>query len=77
MTTNIPAGDADVITNQKGRKSMMKLAEKMAISFYLASASLSSTLSGTGADDVGVMTSKSVDDPGRSLGIVLSAATSS
>ncbi|KAJ6368507.1 hypothetical protein OIU78_000985 [Salix suchowensis] len=32
---------------------------------------------GNGADDVGVMTSKRVDDPGRSLGIVLSAATSS
>ncbi|PNX90054.1 homeobox-leucine zipper protein HDG2-like, partial [Trifolium pratense] len=34
------------------------------------------TLSGTGADDVRVMTRKSVDDPGRPAGIVLSAATS-
>lgn len=34
MTTNIPVGDAGVITNQKGRKSMMKLAERITISFY-------------------------------------------
>ncbi|KAF9663658.1 hypothetical protein SADUNF_Sadunf17G0074300 [Salix dunnii] len=34
MTTNIPAGDAGVITNQKGRKSMTKLAKRMTISFY-------------------------------------------
>lgn len=43
----------------------------------LASVPLPSTLSGTGANDVGVMTSKSVDDSGRPSGIVLSAATSS
>ncbi|KAF9670397.1 hypothetical protein SADUNF_Sadunf13G0064000 [Salix dunnii] len=50
MTTNIPVGDASVITNSKRKKEV---------------------------DDVGVMTSKSVDDPGRPSGIVLSAATSS
>ncbi|KAJ6956274.1 homeobox-leucine zipper protein HDG2-like isoform X2 [Populus alba x Populus x berolinensis] len=79
MATNIPAGDA-VITNQEGRKSMMKLAERMVISFCAGvSASTAhtwTTLSGTGADDVRVMTRKSVDDPGRPPGIVLSAATS-
>ncbi|KAI5599594.1 hypothetical protein POPTR_002G230200v4 [Populus trichocarpa] len=76
MATNIPA----VITNQEGRKSMMKLAERMVISFCAGvSASTAhtwTTLSGTGADDVRVMTRKSVDDPGRPPGIVLSAATS-
>uniref|UniRef100_A0A6M2EMJ7 Uncharacterized protein n=1 Tax=Populus davidiana TaxID=266767 RepID=A0A6M2EMJ7_9ROSI len=80
MATNIPAGDAGVITNQEGRKSMMKLAERMVISFCAGvSASTAhtwTTLSGTGADDVRVMTRKSVDDPGRPPGIVLSAATS-
>jgi len=69
-----------VITNQEGRKSMMKLAERMVISFCAGvSASTAhtwTTLSGTGADDVRVMTRKSVDDPGRPPGIVLSAATS-
>ncbi|KAK8993673.1 hypothetical protein V6N11_007899 [Hibiscus sabdariffa] len=80
MATNIPTGDAGVITNQDGRKSMLKLAERMVISFCAGvSASTThtwTTLSGTGADDVRVMTRKSVDDPGRPPGIVLSAATS-
>lgn len=69
-----------VITNQEGRKSMLKLAERMVISFCAGvSASTThtwTTLSGTGADDVRVMTRKSIDDPGRPPGIVLSAATS-
>ncbi|XP_062150819.1 homeobox-leucine zipper protein HDG2 isoform X2 [Alnus glutinosa] len=80
MATNIPAGDVGVITNQEGRKSMLKLAERMVISFCAGvSASTThtwTTLSGTGADDVRVMTRKSIDDPGRPPGIVLSAATS-
>ncbi|KAK8488923.1 hypothetical protein V6N12_055659 [Hibiscus sabdariffa] len=80
MATNVPAGDVGVITNQDGRKSMLKLAERMVISFCAGvSASTAhtwTTLSGTGADDVRVMTRKSVDDPGRPPGIVLSAATS-
>ncbi|XP_027926435.1 homeobox-leucine zipper protein HDG2-like [Vigna unguiculata] len=80
MATNIPTVDVGVITNQDGRKSMLKLAERMVISFCAGvSASTAhtwTTLSGTGADDVRVMTRKSVDDPGRPPGIVLSAATS-
>ncbi|KOM43994.1 hypothetical protein LR48_Vigan05g159900 [Vigna angularis] len=72
--------DRQLITNQDGRKSMLKLAERMVISFCAGvSASTAhtwTTLSGTGADDVRVMTRKSVDDPGRPPGIVLSAATS-
>ncbi|XVF85652.1 hypothetical protein PTKIN_Ptkin17bG0133800 [Pterospermum kingtungense] len=80
MATNIPNGDVGVLTNQDGRKSMLKLAERMVISFCAGvSASTAhtwTTLSGTGADDVRVMTRKSVDDPGRPPGIVLSAATS-
>jgi homeobox-leucine zipper protein len=59
---------------------MLKLAERMVISFCAGvSASTThtwTTLSGTGADDVRVMTRKSIDDPGRPPGIVLSAATS-
>lgn len=72
--------NVSVITNQEGRKSMLKLAERMVMSFCGGvSASTThtwTTLSGTGADDVRVMTRKSVDDPGRPPGIVLSAATS-
>ncbi|TYJ00799.1 hypothetical protein E1A91_A13G110000v1 [Gossypium mustelinum] len=80
MATNVPTGDVGVITNQDGRKSMLKLAERMVMSFCAGvSASTAhtwTTLSGIGADDVRVMTRKSVDDPGRPPGIVLSAATS-
>ncbi|XP_077243538.1 homeodomain GLABROUS 2 isoform X2 [Tasmannia lanceolata] len=80
MATNIPAGDVGVITSQEGRRSMLKLAERMVISFCAGvSASTAhtwTTLSGSGAEDVRVMTRKSIDDPGRPPGIVLSAATS-
>ncbi|XP_077253968.1 homeobox-leucine zipper protein ROC2-like isoform X2 [Tasmannia lanceolata] len=80
MASNIPSGDVGVITSQDGRKSMLKLAERMVISFCAGvSASTAhtwTTLSGSGAEDVRVMTRKSIDDPGRPPGIVLSAATS-
>ncbi|CAK9142742.1 unnamed protein product [Ilex paraguariensis] len=80
MATNVPANDMNMITSLEGRKSILKLAERMVISFSAGvSASTAhtwTTLSGSGADDVRVMTRKSVDDPGRPPGIVLSAATS-
>ncbi|KAF8391505.1 hypothetical protein HHK36_023810 [Tetracentron sinense] len=80
MASNMPAGDIGVITSQDGRKSMLKLAERMVISFCSGvSASTAHTwspLNGSGADNVRVMIRKSIDDPGRPPGIVLSAATS-
>ncbi|KAL6992737.1 Homeobox-leucine zipper protein PROTODERMAL FACTOR 2 [Sarracenia purpurea var. burkii] len=80
MANNIPAGDIGVISTSEGRKSMLKLAERMVMSFCTGvGASMAhawTTLSGSGADDVRVMTRKSMDDPGRPPGIVLSAATS-
>ena len=69
-----------MITSSEGRKSMLKLAQRMVMSFcggVTASAAHQwTTLSGSGAEDVRVMTRKSVDDPGRPPGIVLNAATS-
>ncbi|KAI3745359.1 hypothetical protein L1987_58470 [Smallanthus sonchifolius] len=80
MANNIPSGDVGVITTPEGRKSMLKLAERMVLSFCsgvgASTAQTWTTLSGSGADDVRVMTRKSMDDPGRPPGIVLSAATS-
>ncbi|CAH1448326.1 unnamed protein product [Lactuca virosa] len=80
MASNIPAGDVGVIMSPEGRKSMLKLAERMVLSFCsgigASTAHTWTTLSGSGGDDVRVMTRKSVDDPGRPSGIVLSAATS-
>ncbi|KAI4371130.1 hypothetical protein MLD38_019396 [Melastoma candidum] len=71
-----------VITSNDGRKSMMKLAERMVQSFSSgvgdstarAWTMLSPTEAGT--DNVRIMARKSVDDPGRPAGIVLSAVTS-
>ncbi|XP_056851815.1 homeobox-leucine zipper protein MERISTEM L1-like [Raphanus sativus] len=80
MASNIPAGDLSVITSPEGRKSMLKLAERMVMSFCsgvgASNAHAWTTLATTGSDDVRVMTRKSMDDPGRPPGIVLSAATS-
>ncbi|OAY81802.1 Homeobox-leucine zipper protein ROC2 [Ananas comosus] len=80
MASNIPSGEIGVITTPEGRKSMLKLAERMVISFcggVTASTTHQwTTLSGSGAEDVRVMTRKSIDDPGRPPGIVLNAATS-
>ncbi|KAK9031374.1 hypothetical protein V6N11_032757 [Hibiscus sabdariffa] len=77
---NILAGDPFVITSPEGRKSMLKLAERMVTSFCTgvgaSTAHAWTTLSATGTNDVRVMTRKSMDDPGRPPGIVLSAATS-
>ncbi|PSS16161.1 Homeobox-leucine zipper protein [Actinidia chinensis var. chinensis] len=70
----------NVIISLEGRRGMFKLAERMAISFCCGvSASTAhtwTTISGSGADDIRVMTQKSIDDPGRPPGIALSAATS-
>ncbi|KAM5588631.1 homeobox-leucine zipper protein PROTODERMAL FACTOR 2 [Rosa sericea] len=80
LANNIPAGDLCVITSAEGRKSMLKLAQRMVLSFCTgvgaSTAHAWTTLSATGSDDVRVMTRKSMDDPGRPPGIVLSAATS-
>ncbi|KAL5730884.1 Homeobox-leucine zipper protein PROTODERMAL FACTOR 2 [Ranunculus cassubicifolius] len=80
QVTSMPAGDGGVITTTDGRRSIMKMAERMVMSFCNGvSASTAhnwTSLSGAAGEDVRVMTKKSVDDPGRPPGIVLSAATS-
>ncbi|KAG7019674.1 Homeobox-leucine zipper protein MERISTEM L1, partial [Cucurbita argyrosperma subsp. argyrosperma] len=77
---NIPAVDICVVTGQEGRRSVMKLAERMVRSFCsgvgAASAHNWTTLSTIDSDHVRVMARKSLDDPGRPPGIVLNAATS-
>ncbi|XP_028183811.1 homeobox-leucine zipper protein MERISTEM L1-like isoform X1 [Glycine soja] len=79
MATNIPQGALCVITSHEGRKSMMKLAERMVLSFSTgvgASTANAWTPLPLDLENVRVMTRKSVDDPGRPSGVVLSAATS-
>ncbi|KAK0589692.1 hypothetical protein LWI29_017398 [Acer saccharum] len=77
MTTNSHTGDV----RDEERKRMLKMADRMMISF-LAGVSANpahtwkTVLSGTGADDVRLMTRDSVDDPTRPPGLVLCATTS-
>jgi homeobox-leucine zipper protein len=77
LACNIPARDLGVISNSEG---MLKLAEHMTNSFCAgvsaSNAHTWTTLSGSGAEVVRVMTRKSTDDLGRPPGIVLSAAMS-
>ncbi|KAK3184358.1 hypothetical protein Dsin_031644 [Dipteronia sinensis] len=79
MTTNSHTGD--VPNQDEERKCMLKMADRMTISFLAGlSANPAHTwktvLSGTGADDVRLMTRDSVDDPTRPPGLVLCATTS-
>ncbi|KAJ0454377.1 putative transcription factor & lipid binding HD-SAD family [Helianthus annuus] len=80
MANNLPTGEVGVMMTLEGRKSMLKLAQRMVLSYCCgvgaSSAHTWTTLSGTGLDDVRIMTRKNVDDPGRPTGLVLSAATS-
>ncbi|CAN1793187.1 Homeobox-leucine zipper protein ANTHOCYANINLESS 2 [Linum perenne] len=81
MSSTIPARDhTDAITSS-GRRSMLKLAQRMTDNF--CAGVCASTVhkwnklnGGNVEEDVRVMTRKSVDDPGEPPGIVLSAATS-
>lgn len=79
-TANVPARDPTAIPTPNGRRSMLRLAQRMTDNFCAGvSASTVHTwnkLSGNIDDDVRVMTRKSVDDPGEPPGVVLSAATS-
>ncbi|KAH7445299.1 hypothetical protein KP509_01G001800 [Ceratopteris richardii] len=80
LANNIPSRDLSVIPNPEGRRSMLKLAERMTNNFCggvsASTAQTWVTLAGSGADDVRVVIRRSVDDPGRPPGVVLSAATS-
>eukprot|EP01018_Ginkgo_biloba_P005890 Gb_05082 [translate_table: standard] len=79
MASNISARDLGVIPCADGRRSMMKLAQRMTNTFCAnisASTSQSwTTLSGSNDDSVRITTRKSTD-PGQPSGVVLSAATS-
>ncbi|KAJ7548848.1 hypothetical protein O6H91_07G030300 [Diphasiastrum complanatum] len=80
LASNMSARYLGVIQNANGRRSMLKLAQRMTNNFCAGvSASTAhtwTTLSNSGEDDVRVMTRKSENNPGEPSGIVLSAATS-
>ncbi|KAH7366502.1 hypothetical protein KP509_18G081400 [Ceratopteris richardii] len=81
LANNVPFGEMNVFPGAEGRSGMLKLAERMTNSFCggvsASKAHTWVTLAGnSGADDIQVLIRKSMNDPGRPPGIVLSAATS-
>ncbi|XP_027363224.1 homeobox-leucine zipper protein ANTHOCYANINLESS 2 isoform X3 [Abrus precatorius] len=80
MSSSISSDDHTALS-QAGRRSMLKLAQRMTGNFCSGVCASSarkwdSLHIGTLGDDMRVMTRKNVDDPGEPPGIVLSAATS-
>ncbi|CAL1399044.1 unnamed protein product [Linum trigynum] len=81
MSSAVPSRDHTAAITAGGRRSMLKLAQRMTDNF--CAGVCASTVhkwnklnAGNVDEDVRVMTRKSVDDPGEPPGIVLSAATS-
>ncbi|KAL6004517.1 Homeobox-leucine zipper protein ANTHOCYANINLESS 2 [Asimina triloba] len=81
MSSTVPTRDHTTAITPSGRRSMLKLAQRMTNNF--CAGVCASTLhkwnklcAGNVDEDVRVMTRKSVDDPGEPSGVVLSAATS-
>ncbi|KAG6525593.1 hypothetical protein ZIOFF_015555 [Zingiber officinale] len=81
MSSSIPADDSTAAIMPAGRRSMLKLAQRMTENFcagVCASSAREWSKLGGGVnigEDVRVMTRQSVADPGEPPGVVLSAAT--
>ncbi|XP_047337762.1 homeobox-leucine zipper protein ANTHOCYANINLESS 2-like [Impatiens glandulifera] len=83
MSSSMPTRDHTAAITSGGRRSMLKLAQRMTNNFCTGTCGSTvhkwnKLISSTNNidEDVRVMTRKSVDDPGEPPGIVLSAATS-
>ncbi|XP_051133903.1 homeobox-leucine zipper protein PROTODERMAL FACTOR 2-like [Andrographis paniculata] len=80
LANAVSPSDYGVVTSPEGRKSILKLAERMLMSFCdgagAATGETWAVLSGNGLNDIRAMTRKSINDPGKPPGIILSAATS-
>ncbi|KAH0886645.1 hypothetical protein HID58_062741 [Brassica napus] len=79
MSPNVPSIEPDVITNN-AKQSLLKIAERMTRSFLSGVATSNGDiwfrLSGNGGNTVRAMTRKSLNDPGRPVGVILYASTS-
>ncbi|XP_024969955.1 homeobox-leucine zipper protein GLABRA 2 isoform X3 [Cynara cardunculus var. scolymus] len=80
LATNVPTKDSTGISTLAGRKSILKLAQRMTWSFGRALGASShctwkKILSKTG-DDIRVASRKNLNDPGEPLGVILCAVSS-
>ncbi|KAK9102701.1 hypothetical protein Sjap_019955 [Stephania japonica] len=80
MATNVPTKDSSGVSTSAGRKSILKLAQRMTSSFCRALGASSyntwTKLSTKGGDDLRVASRKNLNDPGEPLGVILRAASS-
>ncbi|XP_077219543.1 HD-ZIP IV family of homeobox-leucine zipper protein with lipid-binding START domain-containing protein [Tasmannia lanceolata] len=80
MATNVPTKDSSGVTTLAGRKSILKLAQRMTWSFCRAIGASSyhtwTKLSTKAGDSVRVSSRKNLNDPGEPLGVILCAVSS-
>ncbi|KAL1829223.1 hypothetical protein ACET3Z_007635 [Daucus carota] len=80
MATNIPTKDSSGITTLAGRKSILKLAQRMTRSFYRALGASNyrswNKATSKNGEDIRIASRKNFNDPGEPLGAVLCAILS-
>ncbi|KAL4583889.1 hypothetical protein LXL04_008474 [Taraxacum kok-saghyz] len=80
LATNVPTKDSTGIATLAGRKSILKLAERMTFSFSRALGGSSyhtwKKIPSKTGDDIRVASRKNVNDPGEPLGVILCAVSS-
>ncbi|XP_042497129.1 homeobox-leucine zipper protein GLABRA 2-like [Macadamia integrifolia] len=80
MATNVPTKDSIGIATLAGRKSILKLAQRMTCSFCRSLGASSfhtwTKISTKGGDDIRVASRKNLNDPAEPLGVILCAVSS-
>ncbi|RDX88552.1 Homeobox-leucine zipper protein GLABRA 2, partial [Mucuna pruriens] len=80
MATNVPTKDSTGVASLAGRKSILKLAQRMTWSFCHAVGASSfhtwTKITGKTGEDIRISSRKNLNDPGEPLGVILSAVSS-
>ncbi|WVZ21896.1 hypothetical protein V8G54_000440 [Vigna mungo] len=80
MATNVPTKDSTGVATLAGRKSILKLAQRMTWSFCHAVGASSfhtwTKLTSKTGEDIRISSRKNLNDPGEPLGVILSAVSS-
>ncbi|XP_047333515.1 homeobox-leucine zipper protein GLABRA 2 [Impatiens glandulifera] len=80
MATNVPTKDSTGVATLAGRKSILKLAQRMTWSFCRAIGASSyhtwTKVSSKSGDDIRISSRKNLNDPGEPLGVILCAVSS-
>ncbi|KAL8153159.1 hypothetical protein V2J09_010919 [Rumex salicifolius] len=80
MATNVPTKDSSGVATLAGRKSILKLAQRMTLSFCRALGASSintwTKIASKTGEDIRVSSRKNVNDPGEPIGVILFAVSS-